>query len=107
MNHKISKIHKRIAIAAYIINLSASVISIADLGVLRACPLGDRLYCQAQTERVTLLRLMPALFVVGTSMLVMAKAGQDDPKDELRPAYDLKALRVRKVGPSRNAWNKF
>jgi hypothetical protein len=101
MNHKISKVHKRVAIATYIISLTASVISIADLGVLRACPLGDRLYCQAQTERVTLLRLMPALFVVGTSMLVMAKAGQDDPRDELLPEYDLKTLRIRRKGPGR------
>jgi hypothetical protein len=101
VNYKSSKTHKRVAIASYIISLTASVISIANLGVLRACPLGDRLYCQAQTERVTLLRLMPALFVVGTSMLVMAKAGQDDPKDELRPEYDLKTLRIRKKGPDR------
>jgi hypothetical protein len=31
----------------------------------------------------------------------------DEKKDELRPEYDLKSLRVRKVGPNRTGFGSF
>ena len=35
------------------------------------------------------------------------KKTEDEMNDQLRPEYDLKSLRVRKVGPKRNSFGDF
>jgi hypothetical protein len=78
MNRKISKIHCRMAIAAWLIAIGSSVLSMADLGVLRSCPNGDRAYCKDETVRVIWLRLLPALLLIPSAGLVIVKATEEE-----------------------------